>query len=137
MPDKEEAFKQPSSPEEGEARRIELTQDIESIQNQLGDRDRTDESGNRLSSEKYWEWRKKAQHSLNQKLKELRSLKSWLRNVRNEKPAKLEEAIFHIEQMLSIAMPRVNKRTKQEDRKKMDAAQGFLDRVRAGESNGN
>lgn len=135
MREKDAEFEIPASLADAENLRRQLTEDIERIQIQLGDRDRTDELGRRLTSSEYWDWRKKAQHSLNRKLSELRSLKSWLKNARDEKPAKLEEAMLHLEQMLSIAKSRLGKKVKQEQQRKMDAAQKFLDRVQAGEAN--
>ena len=144
MPGKEKEFQEPISLEEGEARRIQLTQDVEGIEAQLGDRNRTDETGNRMSSAQYWAWRKKAQHSLRQKLGELRVLKSWLRTKRAEQsssiaanlpPALLEEALCLLEQILPLAKSPSAVTPSSDAQTKLDAAQSFVDRVRAGERN--
>jgi hypothetical protein len=80
---REEAFPLPESLEEAEALRQELTLDVQSIQAQLGDRQRTDENGNRLSASDYWAWKRKANNALNQRLDELRMVKQWIRDRRN------------------------------------------------------
>lgn len=72
----------PSSLADAEERRQQLTLEIQGIQAQLGDKQRTDESGRRLTAEEYWAWKKRAQHALNQKLDELRSLKTWIKERR-------------------------------------------------------
>lgn len=59
-----------------------LTAEIQEIQEQLGDKQRTDELGRRLTSREYWTWRKRATHALNQKLDELRTVKNWIRDNR-------------------------------------------------------
>jgi len=65
--------------EEAEEFRQELTLEVQNIQAQLGDKQRTDDDGHRLTSTEYWAWKKKAQHALNQKLSELREVKKWMR----------------------------------------------------------
>lgn len=72
---------------DAEERRQQLTLEIQGIQAQLGDRQRTDDQGRRLSSNEYWAWKKRAQHALNQKLDELRLVKSWIRENQRETPA--------------------------------------------------
>jgi hypothetical protein len=88
----------PKTLEEAEQTRQELTLDVQSIQAQLGDRQRTDDDGNRLSTAEYWQWKKKAQHALNQKLGELRGVKKWMRE-KNAGSAgfTLHEAIGHVQ----------------------------------------
>lgn len=71
---------------DAEERRQQLTLEIQGIQAQLGDRQRTDDQGRRLSSNEYWAWKKRAQHALNQKLDELRLVKSWIRENQRETP---------------------------------------------------
>jgi len=77
-----EKFVEPTTLEEAEQLRKQLTLDVQSIQAQLGDRQRTDESGVRLSGTGYWAWKKKAQYVLNQKLDDLRTVKAWIRTNR-------------------------------------------------------
>jgi len=67
---------------EADERRQQLTLEIQGIQAQLGDRQRTGEDGRRLNAHEYWVWNKRAHHALNQKLDELRSVKAWIRQHR-------------------------------------------------------
>ena len=77
-----DTFSKPSSLDEAEDFQRLLTMDIQSIQHQLGDKQRTDENGHRLSRKVYWDWRKKAIFVLNQKMAELRQVKSWIKQNR-------------------------------------------------------
>lgn len=142
MSAKEKEFREPGSLADGEALRIRLTREIESIQSQLGDRDRTDENGDRLSSSQYWEWRKKAQHSLHLKLTELRGLKQWLRKKRfensdkfpgNVTPSLFEEAVSLLSEMHQLAKAALQRNPDRDVQTKLDATQAFLDRVHTGE----
>ena len=72
----------PVSLADAEERRQQITLEIQGIQAQLGDKQRTDESGRRLDAQEYWTWKKRAQHALNQKLDELRTLKAWIKEHR-------------------------------------------------------
>jgi len=72
----------PVSLADAEERRQQITLEIQGIQAQLGDKQRTDGSGRRLDAQEYWTWKKHAQHALNQKLNELRSLKAWIKERR-------------------------------------------------------
>jgi hypothetical protein len=72
----------PVSLADAEERRQQITLEIQGIQAQLGDKQRTDESGRRLDAQEYWAWKKRAQHALNQKLDELRTLKAWIKEHR-------------------------------------------------------
>lgn len=84
---------------EAEERRQQLTLEVQGIQAQLGDRQRTDESGRRLTSNEYWAWKKKAQYALNQKLDELRSIKNWIRDLK----APAEEGLArHVEDLCQM-----------------------------------
>jgi DNA-binding transcriptional MerR regulator len=106
-----EEFDPPSCLSEAEARRKQLTLDVQSIQAQLGDKQRTDENGRRLSSKEYWSWKKRATHALNQKLDSLRSIKQWIHEKRasmssprvevNSK-ATTQEAVGHLQQLHDI-----------------------------------
>lgn len=70
--------------EDAERRRQQLTLEIQTIQAQLGDRQRVDESGRRMSSADYWAWKRKAAHALNKKLEDLRAIKAWIRERRDD-----------------------------------------------------
>jgi hypothetical protein len=103
-----EDFDLPDSLESAEIRRKQLTLDVQSIQAQLGDKQRTDEDGNRLSSKEYWAWKKRAQHALNQKLDELRAVKHWIREKKRSLVTPIEdvsgtvtveEAVGHLRQL--------------------------------------
>lgn len=98
-----DAFDEPADLEEADQRRRDLTLDIQSIQQQLGDKQRTDENGNRLSQKCYWAWRKKAQFVLNQKLDELRFIKAWLKKNRPSlNPFTHQQALDHLSSLISI-----------------------------------
>jgi hypothetical protein len=77
----------PASLADAEDRRQQITLEIQGIQAQLGDKQRTDETGRRLNAQEYWAWKKRAQHALNQKLDELRSLKNWIKEHRPSEEA--------------------------------------------------
>jgi len=89
--------------EEAEAFRQELTLEVQNIQAQLGDKQRTDDDGRRLTSAEYWTWKKKAQHALNQKLAELREVKKWMRE-KNAGSAgfTLHRAIEHVQNLCEL-----------------------------------
>ena len=112
---------------EAEQLRQELTLDIQRIQAQLGDRQRTDEQGRRLSTKEYWAWKKRAQYVLNEKLVELRSLKAWIR--RNEHPTK-EDASFHLTKMVDILVTLQNEDVEfsPTERSAIEEAHRFLQR---------
>ena len=75
-----------------------VTLDVQEIQDQLGDRQRTNEEGDRLSPHDYQTWRKKANHALTLKLNQLRKLKSWIKKKRrDDKSPSVQEAIEHLE----------------------------------------
>lgn len=104
-------FKPPSSLEEAEALRHALTLDVQSIQAQLGDKQRTDKSGRRLRSAEYNTWKKHATYNLNQKLAELRFVKSWIRdhrrisasaNVEVKEPPPVNQALGHLKNLYAI-----------------------------------
>lgn len=80
----------PSSLTEAEEQRQRITLEIQGIQAQLGDKQRTDETGNRLEASEYWAWKKRAQHALNQKLDELRTLKAW---IKEHRPSSYDEVM--------------------------------------------
>lgn len=69
----------PESLQEAELQRQSLTLEIQDIQAQLGDKQRTNAQGRRLSAQEYWTWNRQAQHALTRKLNQLREVKAWLR----------------------------------------------------------
>lgn len=84
----------PTSVEEAEARREALTLQVQDLQAQLGDKQKTDQHGRRMSSKNYWAWRSDAQQTLNAKLGELRAVKAWLRARGRQGPA--DPSIQHL-----------------------------------------
>lgn len=90
--------------DEAEALRQQLTLDVQSIQAQLGDKQRTDEAGNRLDSREYWAWKKRASHALTLKLNELRAVKAWIREHRKEisPPVTGAETVAHLRNLMTI-----------------------------------
>lgn len=75
-------YEDPPSLEEAEARREELVAAIQSIQTQLGARNRTDSNGRRLTFREYSEWRVRAAHSHAMKSAELRYVNRWIKKTR-------------------------------------------------------
>jgi hypothetical protein len=124
----------PTTLEEAEQLRQELTLDVQSIQAQLGDRQRTDDDGNRLSTADYWQWKKKAQHALNQKLGHLREVKAWIREQRNSSYPSVREAVGHVESLCSLveALSSYGELSfENSEQKQIDAAKDFLSRAKA------
>ena len=120
--------------EEAEQVRQELTLDVQSIQAQLGDRQRTDDDGNRLSTADYWQWKKKAQHALNQKLSHLREIKAWIRDQRNASYPSVREAVGHVENLCTYVDSLVDHdivALAESEKPKIDAAKDFLSRAKA------
>ena len=93
MPSANDDFVEPTSIEDAEERRCELIINIQEIQTQLGDKQRTDEQGARLDKRDYWEWKSKAQFALNKRLSALRLLKAWIHKNRQDIP--LPDSIAH------------------------------------------
>lgn len=125
--------------EEAEELRQELTLEVQNIQAQLGDKQRTDDDGRRLTSSEYWAWKKKAQHALNQKLSALREVKRWMRE-KNAGTAgfTLHEAVQHIlilceltEALVSYGELELETR----EREQIDAAKDFLSRAKPSPTN--
>ena len=122
----------PKTLEEAESIRQELTLDVQSIQAQLGDRQRTDDDGNRLSTADYWQWKKKAQHALNQKLVDLRGVKTWIRDQRNSFYPSVREAVGHIEGLCTVITSAEEEMAwTPQEQKHIDPAKDFLSRARA------
>jgi hypothetical protein len=136
----QDEFALPTSLDEAEERRAQLTLDVQSIQAQLGDKQRTDENGKRLTSKEYWAWKKRAQHALNQRLNELRAVKQWIRDKKRglsvpaleiDAGASLEEAVGHVHQLALILSKLDDEEVEfsKEERIQIDAAGHFLRRV--------
>lgn len=70
-------FEEPRSVEEAILRKQLLGTEIERIQEQLGDRNRTVD-GERLDDHEYWQWRKRALAARACKAEEIRRLKEYL-----------------------------------------------------------
>lgn len=120
----------PISLEEAERRRQQVTLDVQSIQAQLGDKQRTDDKGRRLSNKEYWAWKKKAQHALNKKLDELRLLKAYIRDNRKDKPSSNNDLLGHLRSLYFLATS-IQKRVELSaaESKQIDAAKHLLDRI--------
>src|SRR5437588_699730 len=73
-----ERFPEPKSLEEATARRNELGILIENIQNQLSQPNKLDASGCRLTSEAYWDWKRRANMTRSLAVAELRSIKQYI-----------------------------------------------------------
>ena len=57
----------------------ELLVEIQNIQTQLGDRNKSTADGSRLDEKEFWEWRQKAKIALNIKLDQYREVKKQIR----------------------------------------------------------
>ena len=90
----------PTSLADAESRRGVLALEVQTIQAQLGEKSRTDISGKRLTNDEYWEWKRRARHSLNQKLVELRLVNTW---IKNNRPCRVDEPLVHLRNLVSIA----------------------------------
>ena len=73
-------FPEPQSVAEAQQRMRALQVEIETIQAQLGTRNRTDHAGDRLPAQQYWAWRDRAKKTLNKKQQRYRTLKGWCRD---------------------------------------------------------
>jgi hypothetical protein len=74
-------FTPPASLEEAERRRVDLANEINDINAQLGDRNRTI-LGERVAEKDYWAWRTKAVNAKRYREAELSLLKLWLKEHR-------------------------------------------------------
>lgn len=80
----EAVWQAPASLEDAEHLQAEIMSEIQMIQAQLSDRDRTDEHGRRVTGIAYFQWRKKATFALAKKLDEYRRLKQWIKERRRQ-----------------------------------------------------
>jgi hypothetical protein len=71
-------YTEPRCVSEGEALRAKFLGDIERISAQLGDRNKVDADGNRLSGKEYFTWRKNALCALNARRIIVSRLNEWL-----------------------------------------------------------
>jgi len=86
----------PTSVEEAEARREALALQVQDLQAQLGDKQKTDQHGRRMSSKDYWAWRADAQQTLNAKLGEIRAIKAWLRARGRQGAGSVDPSVQHL-----------------------------------------
>ena len=100
--------------------------EIQSIQSQLGDKQRADKDGRRLDPHEYWAWRRHAVHALNLKLDESRSIKAWIRV--NRTPTEAVSAPVHIHRLYKILCVLVAEDVELEaaELAQMEAAASFL-----------
>ncbi len=73
----------PENLEEAEQLLRDNTFEIQSIQDQLGNRDRRHSDGTRFSGEEYWTWRHKAAGALRHLLDEQRTIKAHVKGLRD------------------------------------------------------
>lgn len=125
-----DSLKPPRDLADAESRRQQVTLDVQSIQAQLGDKQRTDDKGRRLQAREYWAWKKKAQHALNQKLDELRLLKAYIRENRRDRIPSSEQALVLLRDLWDVLGGHVEKiQIPDKDLKKIDAVRAFLCRI--------
>lgn len=67
---------------EAEDRYEDLVFEVQGIQTDLGNKNRTHEDGTRFSEHEYWDWRSRAQGALRHRLDEQRALKRHVRDLR-------------------------------------------------------
>ena len=82
-------FDIPTDLESARERKADLQDDIEAIQHQLSEPNKTDDKGKRLSSEKYHKWRRQAVKALTAKKRELRFVKRWIRDRQKQRAARM------------------------------------------------
>lgn len=75
----------PQTLDEALNEKAKLVVEIQDIQVQLGNRNRTNEQGERLEGKTYWEWRNKATWALAQKQKRVAALKAFIREESKKK----------------------------------------------------
>ena len=125
----------PKNLDEATALLSQVTFDVQEIQEQLGDKQRTSENGKRLSSYDYQSWRKKANHALTLKLDQLRTLKLWIKKKRQEdKSPSMQEALEHLENLCeTLSSLEIFHIIEQEELfdGKIDAAKDFLRRAKS------
>jgi DNA-binding transcriptional MerR regulator len=68
-----------SSTKEARALKSNLLIEIENIKAQLGDRDKRNANGSRMSSEEYWAWKNRCQKALAAKLSQVREINAYLK----------------------------------------------------------
>ena len=76
----------PTSLADADEQRRRLTTEVQELQAQLGDRQRSDNAGRRLGTQEYWSWKRQARDLLTQKLTDLREVKDWIRDNRHALP---------------------------------------------------
>lgn len=69
---------EPSSIEEAVDRRHRLQKEVEKLQEQLSEKNRTDVSGRRLDEADYNRWRRTTIAAMHERQQELRDLRAWL-----------------------------------------------------------
>lgn len=83
-PLREESYQDPESIDEAKARQLSLTEKLQKIQAQMGDRNRQN-AGRRVKDHDYWEWKKRAQIAATITAGHLRRVKEWIR-VHSQRP---------------------------------------------------
>lgn len=83
-----DSFKEPADYDEHDRRRNELCAEVDRLSTAISNRDARDESGRRMDSRQYWQWRQAAVTKLDALRRELRFLKDWRKRVHDEKPGR-------------------------------------------------
>lgn len=123
-------YKEPKNLDDAEELRIQLAGDVQMIQSLLGDKQRTDENGERLSSHEYWLWKKNTQIELNEKLGILRTVKLWIKDKKiSEDEYPSGDAIKHVSALYRLLRTIEGEGVKMDasEKGKMEAARKFLE----------
>ena len=110
-------YQDPASLDSAEEQRRGLIDEIASIAQQLGDRERRHPDGRRWTEDEYRTWRRRATTALRARESVLRKINAWLQTERRK---------FHIEFKASQSQPGVQS----EEKKLLKEVCGFLQRLK-------
>lgn len=125
-------FDPPKDLKEAESRRDAIAQEVQRIQSQLGDRQRTDRTGRRLAAKEYWAWKSAATHALNEHLNQLRQLRTWIRDHHRAASAQRAlvsgdtPAVFHLRAMMLLIQDLEEEDFDHAELAQIDAARDYL-----------
>lgn len=89
-----------SRTDELKEKRLVLTSQIAQIQDQLGEKHRTDNTGRRLTSEEYWDWHRRAKYNLRERMDELRRLNLEIEREEGDKGSPLPGVVIRAYELL-------------------------------------
>lgn len=107
------SFDPPASLEEALTRRATVVSEVQKIQLDLSNRNKT-QNGERIDSRDYWKWRHQAVRALMHKTGELRALKEWIRAEREKRLGEEAEVNTHDPEDLLAASFRLLARLRSE-----------------------